>query len=66
MDANQKIMSLIPIVNSDETGRVDENTKEIFIEVKGGNDLNSCKAALSTSSSAAHSQIWEEPYTRST
>lgn len=45
MDANRKVMALIPIVNSDETGRIDENTKEIFIEVSG-NDLNSCKAAL--------------------
>ena len=45
VDANEKIMALIPIVNSDETGRVDESTKDIFIEVTG-NDLNSCKAAL--------------------
>jgi phenylalanyl-tRNA synthetase beta chain len=45
VDANDKIMALVPIVNSDETGKIDEGTKEIFIEVSG-TDLNSCKAAL--------------------
>jgi phenylalanyl-tRNA synthetase beta chain len=45
VDANKKIMALIPIVNSDETGRIDESTDDLFIEVSG-NDLNSCKAAL--------------------
>ena len=45
VDANKKIMALIPIVNSAETGKVDTNTKEVFIEVSG-TDLNACKAAL--------------------
>ncbi len=45
VDANEKIMALIPIVNSDETGRIDDSTKDIFIEVTG-NDLNACNAAL--------------------
>lgn len=45
MDALGKIMALIPIVNSAETGRVDENTKDVFIEVSG-TDIHACEAAL--------------------
>jgi len=45
VDAAGKIMALIPIVNSAETGRVDVETKDIFMEVSG-NDLHACKAAL--------------------
>lgn len=45
VDAEGKVMALVPIVNSAETGKVDENTKEVFIEVTG-NDINGCKAAL--------------------
>jgi phenylalanyl-tRNA synthetase beta chain len=45
VDARGKLMALIPVVNSAETGRVDESTKAVFIEVTG-NDMNSCKAAL--------------------
>ena len=45
LDARGKVMALIPIVNSAETGKVDEATKDIFIEVTG-NDLNACNAAL--------------------
>jgi phenylalanyl-tRNA synthetase beta chain len=45
VDSKNKIMCLIPVVNSAETGRVDEKTKDIFIEVSG-TDVNACKAAL--------------------
>ena len=45
VDADGRIMALIPIVNSAETGKVDEQTKEIFVEVTGS-DLHVCKAAL--------------------
>lgn len=45
VDAAGKIMALIPVVNSAETGRVDVKTKDIFIEVSG-TDLHACKAAL--------------------
>ncbi len=45
ISADGKIMSLIPIVNSAETGKVDETTTEIFIEVSG-TELHACKAAL--------------------
>lgn len=45
MDAKSRIMALIPIVNSAETGKVDVSTKDIFVEVSGM-DMNTCKAAL--------------------
>jgi len=45
VDADGKVMALIPVVNSAETGKVDENTEDLFIEVTG-TDLHSCKAAL--------------------
>lgn len=35
LDAKNRIMCLIPIVNNAETGKVDLETKEIFIEVSG-------------------------------
>jgi len=35
VDADNKIMALIPIVNSAETGKVGLDTKDIFIEVSG-------------------------------
>ncbi len=36
-DANGKILSMPPIINSEETGRVSEKTKEVFIECSGHN-----------------------------
>lgn len=45
LDAEGKVMALIPIVNSADTGRVDETTRDIFIEVSGM-DENACGAAL--------------------
>ncbi len=45
LDADGKVMALIPIVNSAETGKVDVGTKDVFIEVSG-TELNACKAAL--------------------
>jgi len=45
VDNKGKIMALIPIVNSAETGKIDENTEEIFVEVTG-NDLGVCSSAL--------------------
>ncbi|MEM3075303.1 MAG: phenylalanine--tRNA ligase subunit beta [Candidatus Bilamarchaeaceae archaeon] len=35
LDADGNIMALIPIVNSEDSGRVDRATKDIFIEVTG-------------------------------
>jgi phenylalanyl-tRNA synthetase beta chain len=45
VDSEGKIMALIPIVNSAETGKVDQGTRDIFIEVSG-TDMNACKSAL--------------------
>ena len=45
VDATNKVMALIPIVNSAETGKVDVDTKDLFIEVSG-TDMHACKAAL--------------------
>jgi phenylalanyl-tRNA synthetase beta chain len=35
IDANNNILSMPPIINSDDTGRITKKTKEIFIEVSG-------------------------------
>ncbi len=35
IDANSEVLSMPPIINSEETGRVDEKTKEVFIECSG-------------------------------
>jgi phenylalanyl-tRNA synthetase beta chain len=45
IDAKDRIMCLIPIVNSAETGKVDIGTSDIFVEVSGM-DPYSCKTAL--------------------
>lgn len=37
IDANNKILSMPPIINSHETGRITEETKEVFIECSGFN-----------------------------
>ncbi len=37
IDANDEILSMPPIINSEKTGRIDETTKEIFIECSGHN-----------------------------
>jgi phenylalanyl-tRNA synthetase beta chain len=36
-DANREILSMPPIINSDKTGKITENTKEVFIECSGFN-----------------------------
>lgn len=37
IDSNNKVLSMPPIINSHETGRIDETTKEIFVECSGSN-----------------------------
>jgi phenylalanyl-tRNA synthetase beta chain len=37
IDANNKILSMPPIINSHETGKIDETTKEVFVECSGFN-----------------------------
>ena len=44
VDANNKILSMPPIINSHETGKITNETKEVFIEVSGFDyeTLNKC------------------------
>ncbi len=35
IDANKQILSMPPIINSEQIGRIDVNTKEVFIECSG-------------------------------
>jgi len=37
VDANDEVLSMPPIINSEKTGRIDEKTREIFIECSGHN-----------------------------
>jgi phenylalanyl-tRNA synthetase beta chain len=43
-DANNKVLSMPPIINSHDTGRITEKTKEVFIECSGfdKNTLSKC------------------------
>lgn len=45
IDDSGKIMSMLPYINSHEMGKVDESTKEIFIECTG-TDLQNVQTAL--------------------
>jgi phenylalanyl-tRNA synthetase beta chain len=45
IDSNKKILSMPPIINSQEVGKVTEKTKEVFIECSGF-DLNILKRCL--------------------
>ncbi len=45
IDSNKKILSMPPIINSRETGKITKETKEIFIECSGFN-LESLKKTL--------------------
>ena len=38
-DANNEVLSMPPIINSELTGKIDENTKDVFIECSG-HDFN--------------------------
>ena len=44
-DADGKVLSMLPFTNSHDTGKVDESTKEVFIECSG-TDFNTCAIAL--------------------
>ncbi len=44
VDSNSKILSMPPIINSDETGRVLEETKDVFVECSGFNNYYLNKA----------------------
>lgn len=45
VDANKNILSMPPIINSHETGKVDETTKDVFVECSGS-DFDILKKTL--------------------
>ncbi len=45
IDSNNIIMSMPPIINSHNVGKIDENTKDVFIEATG-NDYNALKLGI--------------------
>ena len=45
IDARDNVMCMLPFTNSEDTGKVDENTKDVFIECTGI-DLENVKVAL--------------------
>jgi phenylalanyl-tRNA synthetase beta chain len=45
IDSNDNVMCMLPYTNSNDTGKVDETTKDIFIECTG-NDLQNVSVAL--------------------
>lgn len=53
IDANDKILSMPPIINSEETGRITEETKDVFIECSGHN-IYHLKKCISIIVSALH------------
>jgi phenylalanyl-tRNA synthetase beta chain len=44
-DANNEILSMPPIINSHKTGKIEEKTREVFIECSG-DDFNTCNICL--------------------
>lgn len=53
VDANDKILSMPPIINSEETGRITEKTRDVFVECSGHN-LHYLKKCVSIIVSALH------------
>lgn len=45
VDSENKILSMPPIINSREAGKIEEKTKEVFVECSGS-DLNTIKKTL--------------------
>ncbi len=45
IDSNNEILSLPPLINSNKTGKITDNTKDVFIEVSGW-DLNTQESCL--------------------
>ncbi len=53
IDANKQILSMPPIINSEQTGRIDSNTKEVFIECSGSDKLTLEKTLIIVTSALA-------------
>jgi|TARA_B100001971_G_C18253540_1_gene580166 phenylalanyl-tRNA synthetase beta chain len=60
IDADRKILSMPPIINSEETGRITKNTREIFIECSGDNlhYLKKCLNILASTFSEMGGKIY--------
>jgi len=60
-DAKGAVLSMPPIINSHETGKVNEKTKEVFIECSGFdmNVLNKCLAIIVTTLADMGADIYE-------
>ena len=61
IDAENKILSMPPIINSQLTGKVSEETKDIFIECSGFdfNSLKKCLNILVTSLAEMGGEIYQ-------
>jgi len=61
MDANQEVLSMPPIINSDKTGRVSEDTREVFVECSGFDFkvLSKCLNILVTTLADIGGEIYE-------
>ena len=61
VDANNKILSIPPIINSHETGKITNETKEVFIEVSGFDyeTLNKCLNIIACAFADIKGEIYE-------
>jgi len=61
VDANNKILSMPPIINSHETGKITNETKEVFIEVSGFDyeTLNKCLNIIACAFADIKGEIYE-------
>jgi phenylalanyl-tRNA synthetase beta chain len=61
VDADDEVLSMPPIINSEKTGRIDESTKEIFIECSGHNlsYLKKCLNIIVASLSEMGGKVYE-------
>ena len=60
IDTNENILSMPPIINSDDVGKVDEDTKEVFIECSGFdyNVLSKCLNIIVTALADMNGEIY--------
>lgn len=61
IDANDEILSMPPIINSDKTGRVTTNTKDVFVECSGfdQDSLNQCLNIIVTTLAEMGGKVYE-------
>ena len=61
IDANDNILSMPPIINSDEVGKITEKTKDVFVECSGFdyNILSKCLNIIVTALADINGEIYE-------